>query len=508
MSGPATCERSGGALPAGKPAGHCPRCLLDLAMAPSRPSAAGGRGAPAPAIAELQPLFPDYELQELLGRGGMGAVYRAHHGKLDRTVAIKVLLPDLHADPAFVERFVREAKALAKLAHPGIVGVHDIGTAGTFCYLVMEFVDGASLRDLLLQGRLTARDVLAYVPQLCDALQYAHDQGIVHRDIKPENILIDADGRVKIADFGLAKLAGGGAAPVALTRTAQAVGTPHYMAPEQIEASHRVDHRADLYSLGVVLYEMLTGQLPIGRFQPPSAKASTPRAFDPVVMRSLENDPDERYQAAGDVKRDVEAAGTAGNASAAGAAASGAEHPHGERRAHAARPATTLASAADTGTLWQPWGATAGIAMACFAPWATLYGQVKLDGAPVFSDLHAMFPGGLNSMTATAWNFTLADVPAWVLLPLSAGIALALTLRTMGQNVPRALPAILAGAGFAYCLVMLFLAAASEQLTLHLGAWLASIVFAVQAWHLILAPYWAELHGGRRGLRPSRRVPA
>jgi hypothetical protein len=148
------------------------------------------------------------------------------------------------------------------------------------------------------------------VPQLCDALQFAHDHRIVHRDIKPENILIDQDGRVHIADFGLAKLLGHEPASMGLTQTRQSVGTPHYMAPEQISDAGNVDHRADLYSLGVVLYEMLTGKLPIGRFQPPSAKAHAARAFDPVVMKSLENDPAARYQQANEVKADVQAAGS------------------------------------------------------------------------------------------------------------------------------------------------------------------------------------------------------
>ena len=307
------CPRCDGTLPQSTaPGGHCPRCLMEMALRPTG-SPATGTGAsavPAPDLATLQPLFPAYELQTLLGRGGMGFVYRARHRKLDRLVAIKVLRPDLVADPAFAERFEREARALAILNHPGIVGIHDFGQAGEFFFLVMEFVDGANLRDLLLQGQLTTRDVLAFVPQLCDALQFAHDHRIVHRDIKPENILVGEDGRVRIADFGLAKLLGQDAAGVGLTQTHQAVGTPHYMAPEQIVASGSVDHRADLYSLGVVLYEMLTGTLPIGRFQPPSAKSGDARSFDPVVLKSLENDPQQRYQQASEVKADVQAAGT------------------------------------------------------------------------------------------------------------------------------------------------------------------------------------------------------
>jgi serine/threonine protein kinase len=167
-----------------------------------QPRTTSAPGLAAPDIAELQPLFPGHELQTLLGRGGMGFVYRARHRKLDRIVALKLLRPDLSSDPAFAERFEREARALAMLDHPGIVGIHDFGQAGDYFYLVMDFVDGANLREVLAQGCLTTRDILAFVPQLCDALQYLHDHRVVHRDIKPENILVDQDGRVHIADFG------------------------------------------------------------------------------------------------------------------------------------------------------------------------------------------------------------------------------------------------------------------------------------------------------------------
>lgn len=287
---------------------HCPRCLLALAMTTGAAAARSRPGPPAPRPEDLQPLFADYELQTLLGRGGMGFVYRARHRRLDRLVALKLLRGDLAIDPTFAERFEREARALAMLDHPGIVGVHDFGRAGDWFFLAMEYVDGANLRDLLRGGQLTTRDVLTFVPQLCDALQYAHDRRVVHRDIKPENILVDQDGKVHVADFGLAKLLGDGPG-IGLTQSDQAVGTPHYMAPEQVVASGSVDHRADLYSLGVVLYEMLTGTLPIGRFAPPSSSAPAARGFDPVVMKSLENDPARRYQTANDVKAHVEDAG-------------------------------------------------------------------------------------------------------------------------------------------------------------------------------------------------------
>ena len=349
---PTLCPRCQGPLPAnGAP---CPRCLLTLALEPTaatQPAIAAG----TPSIAELQPLLPAYELQTLLGRGGMAAVYRARHIALDRLVAIKVLLPDLVRDPAFAERFEREARALARLDHPGIVGIHDLGRAGEWFYLAMEYVDGANLRELLAQGQLTARDVLSFVPQLCDALQYAHDHRIVHRDIKPENILVDHDGRVHIADFGLAKLLGQDTQDVGLTRTHQAVGTPHYMAPEQIGAPGNVDHRADLYSLGVVLYEMLTGVLPIGRFSPPSAKAADARPFDPVVMKSLENDRERRYQRASELKTDVENTQSRGSGKEPDAKA---RSRHGSRAPWTERPLSSTPN-------WAFWHAA--VASACLA---------------------------------------------------------------------------------------------------------------------------------------------
>ncbi len=170
-----------------------------------------GRFVP-PKPEELASHFPQLEILELLGRGGMGAVYKARQKQLDRLVALKILPPGVSHDPAFAERFAREAKALAKLNHPNIVTSTNSGRRdGLFLLFLMEFVDGVNLRQLLNAGRIAPREALAIVPQICDALQYAHDQGIVHRDIKPENILLDRRGRVKMADFGLAKIVAGGA---------------------------------------------------------------------------------------------------------------------------------------------------------------------------------------------------------------------------------------------------------------------------------------------------------
>jgi len=236
----------------------------------------------------------------------MGAVYKARQTKLDRLVAIKILPPEVARDPAFAERFTREARSLAKLNHSNIVTVYDFGETDGLYYISMEFVDGKNVRQLLDAGELPATLALKIVPQVCDALQYAHDEGIVHRDIKPENILLDKRGRVKIADFGLARLVGLTPTYLTLTGSHEIMGTLYYMAPEQMKGSHLVDHRADLFSLGVVFYEMLTGELPMGRFAAPSHKAAVDGRLDPVVMRALSREPEQRYQDASELKRAVE----------------------------------------------------------------------------------------------------------------------------------------------------------------------------------------------------------
>jgi tRNA A-37 threonylcarbamoyl transferase component Bud32 len=263
-----------------------------------------------PKPGEIAKLFPQLEVIELVGCGGMGIVYKVRQKHLDRVVALKILPPSIARDAAFAERFQREAKALAKLNHPHIIGVYDFGrTFGAkdgWFYFLMEFVDGVNLRQMVHAGSLQPHEALAIVPQICEALQYAHDQGIVHRDIKPENILVDRQGRVKIADFGLAKLVNAASADFRLTGTHQALGTPLYMAPEQIERTTPVDHRADIYSLGVVFYEMLTGELPLGRFAPPSKKVHIDVRLDDVVLRTLEKEPDLRYQQVSQVQTEVE----------------------------------------------------------------------------------------------------------------------------------------------------------------------------------------------------------
>jgi predicted Ser/Thr protein kinase len=316
------CSQCGAELPADAPEGLCPRCLMKKSLETepgadkgdrtnTRGAASPRRGRPAGFVplepAELAKDFPQLEVIELLGQGGMGAVYKARQPQLDRLVALKVLPPEVGKDPAFAERFTREARSLARMNHPHIVTVHDFGkTDSGLYYFIMEYVDGTDLRRVIQGRQLSASEALAIVPQICEALQYAHEEGIVHRDIKPENVLMDARGRVRIADFGLAKLLDRPATVYTLTDSEQKMGTPHYMAPEQVEHPHDVDHRADIYSLGVVFYEMLTGELPLGRFAPPSKKVHVDVRLDSVVLKTLEKEPERRYQHASEVKTEVE----------------------------------------------------------------------------------------------------------------------------------------------------------------------------------------------------------
>ena len=350
---PEKCPQCGATLPAGALAGLCPACLLQQGAATDTATRSNAKPFVPLTVEEVARHFPGLEILELLGRGGMGAVYKARQKQLDRLVALKILPPRSGDDSAFAERFTREAKALARLNHPGIVTLYEFGVvegrAGSplpaggedgsqrramecapypeppLYYFLMEFVDGVNLRQLLAGSRIAPREALAIVPQICDALQYAHDQGIVHRDVKPDNILLDRRGRVKVADFGLAKLvdaqtdaafgvppSGGpdrlkpGLQTPVLTEAGKVMGTPQYMSPEQIEAPGEVDHWADIYALGVVFYQMLTGELPGKTLEPPSKKVQIDVRLDEVVLRALEKKPELRYQQASIFKTQLE----------------------------------------------------------------------------------------------------------------------------------------------------------------------------------------------------------
>jgi predicted Ser/Thr protein kinase len=309
------CPLCGVPLPSDAVNGCCPRCLMAGAMQPTQ---AGEAAPPIPSLTpeELAPHFTQLEILECLGRGGMGVVYKARQKSLNRLVALKLLAPERAEDPQFAARFEKEAHALAALNHPNIVGVYDFGQAGGFYFLLMEFVDGVNLRQLLQTKNLTPKEALSIVPPVCEALQCAHDHGIVHRDIKPENLLIDKSGVVKIADFGIAKIVGesGAAVPAAEPSNAGGtpapnsfpIGTPDYAAPEQ--ANGNADHRADIYSLGVVLYEMLTGERPKENITPPSRRVQVDIRIDEIVLKALEKTPEMRFATAAEFRTQVEAA--------------------------------------------------------------------------------------------------------------------------------------------------------------------------------------------------------
>jgi len=302
---PKSCPRCGLTLPEQAPGGLCPACLLKHSLEDPAPNAQ----PPEAELQELAAAFPQLEVEELIGQGGMGRVFRARQPHLNRTVALKLLSAERADDPEWQERFTREARALARLSHPNIVQVYDFGDKPV-PFLLMEHVDGVNLRQAMDTGGLTTGEALALIPKLCDALQYAHEHGVLHRDIKPENILIDTEGRVKLVDFGLAKLRDEGALPFTLTQSSARLGTLAYMAPEQVEKPADVDHRADIYSLGVVFYEMLTGELPLGRFPTPSEASGIDPRLDGIVMRTLEKKQSKRPDSAKELRTEIERAQT------------------------------------------------------------------------------------------------------------------------------------------------------------------------------------------------------
>src|SRR5579871_2863181 len=261
-------------------------------------------------------MLGNYKILAPLGQGGMAHVYRANQENLSREVAVKVLPPWYAADRSFVERFNLEARLVARLSHPNIVTVHDANEQNGHLYIVMQLVDGGTLKHRLdqLQNQGKMMDTGEAIPifsQLADALTYAHEQGVIHRDIKPVNVLLDRSGRPILSDFGIAKvLAGGGG--LGLTRPGAGVGTPEYMSPEQCKGED-VDGRADIYALGVMVYEALTGRTPfIGENYPALAHSHIyepppdPRQFNPrlpvpicrVVLTALQKKPELRYQRA------------------------------------------------------------------------------------------------------------------------------------------------------------------------------------------------------------------
>jgi photosystem II stability/assembly factor-like uncharacterized protein len=290
-----------------------PTLILPPGMTPSgRTSGESSAGAAShrwepPTVEEMRLLLPAYEVRRLIGRGGMGAVYEGLQKTLDRPVAIKVLPPDVaQRDAHFAERFQRESRAMAKLAHPGIVAVYEAGeTSGGMLYFVMELVEGVDVARIIgSEGRLPPDRVLRICRDVCDALMYAHERGIVHRDVTPSNIIIDRQGHVKVADFGLAKLE---LDALGWQASSTVMGKPDFMAPESFIPGLKIDGRADVYALGVSLYQMLTGTLPRGRFELPShLVVGVDARLDAIIDRAMQTDREKRYSSAAEVRSDLE----------------------------------------------------------------------------------------------------------------------------------------------------------------------------------------------------------
>ncbi len=250
-----------------------------------------------------------YDIQDEVGRGGMGVVYKGHDPALDRSVAVKVLAPHLVWEKEFVERFVREARSAARLKHANIVAIHDVGQAAGWYYFVMEYLEGPTLTEIIQErGPLAPDEVLSILRPVADALDYAHLQGVMHRDVKPGNVIVDPAGHVTLTDFGIARATH----ETRLAATGTIVGTPEYMSPEQAQGA-TVSVRSDLYSLAVIAYEMLSGHIPFEAesalallhmvvYDPlPSicqANADLPAGVETVMKKALAKNPDDRYEEA------------------------------------------------------------------------------------------------------------------------------------------------------------------------------------------------------------------
>jgi serine/threonine protein kinase len=307
----ANCEDCGKPVVVNAPSGLCPGCLLRTAI-----EHGSGRTL-APLLPKLR-YFGDYELQEEIAHGGMGVVYRARQVSLDRVVAVKMMRPGLLATEGEIGRFQAEARTAAGMQHPNIVAVHEVGEFEGLHYFSMDLVDGPSLAELVRQRPLAPEEGANYVQILAEAVQYAHGKGILHRDLKPSNVLVDADGRPRITDFGLARSMESG---TGMTITGAVIGTPAYMPPEQAAGNGQpLTPASDCYSLGAILFELLTGRAPFqatspvaivrmvleqAPVSPRSIRAEVSRSLEDICMKCLEKDPVRRYESAADLAADL-----------------------------------------------------------------------------------------------------------------------------------------------------------------------------------------------------------
>src|SRR5882724_4060459 len=348
ISAPRLCPKCGSEIPADAPEGSCPGCLLenglgllqDAVIAPRDRStvistkanecasaenvevnaaAAAGHSGKAKRSAETLGELGDYELLEVVGRGGQGVVYRAHQKSLNRTVALKVISLGSWATEAHLKRFRREAEAAARLEHPGIVPIHEVGERDGSCYFSMKFVEGGQLDEVVRRTPMSVRQAAEFIAKVARTVHYAHEHGILHRDIKPGNILLDQKGEPHLTDFGLARLV---ETESTMTRTMEVLGTPSYMAPEQAVGNNAaISNVTDVYGLGAVLYQLLTGQPPFAGGttyetikllldteprQPRLLNPKIDRDLSTICLKCIEKDPRRRYSSALALAQDLE----------------------------------------------------------------------------------------------------------------------------------------------------------------------------------------------------------
>lgn len=429
-----TCPNCSTPVPSSSPEALCPRCLLAAGLSPiSTP----GLNARAPDPAALDAEIAEYEILELIGQGGLGAVYRARHLANGQIVALKTLPPTL--DPEFGERFEREIEALTRLNHPNVVRLFGSGRAGDRHYLSMQYVSGESLRGMLARREIDRKRGLEILIEVCHGLEHAHSAGLVHRDVKPENILIDGEGRALVADFGLAKLLAPVEQDVTLTPTRLVVGTPHYMAPEQLESPGTVGAAADVYAVAVLAYEILTGRLPLGVFPPPSETPGVDARADAVILPALNREPGRRPSMAMLAKQFRELLKAPPPVPLRPVPDRAQPPVKAPTKAVAARrrPALKLIVA---GALW--------LFIWSFAPWVggevtTYKPELRNSGFDLRSRLEGELGDrtgsfrrgtefGKQTVAATAWVSRLSFIPAWVivLVGIGLGIVAAVSLGT------------------------------------------------------------------------------